>query len=311
MKKFLFKIALFSILLSLLIAIGLIMPTTPRASTALIFGSIKKDSLLVSTSYPRMIFVGGSSLSFGLNSQMIKDSLNVNPINTGLTAGLGLKYMLDNTLHYLKKGDIIILAPEYAHFVSKYNDCSETLLRMVMDVHREKFNLLNIQQMINLIPHVPKYVFTKFKPTEYFGFNRNSNEKDAAYRVTAFNQYGDTDAHWGMEKQKNIETVVALGELNRQIIAKIKEFEQNIEKKGATLYLSYPGFQDKSFYKSAEKISDIQEELEKNFKVLGNPVRYMMPDSLMFDTPYHLNKQGIDRRTKLLIEDIKDVIKIF
>jgi hypothetical protein len=29
-----------------------------------------------------------------------------------------------------------------------------------------------------------------------------------------------------------------------------------------------------------------------------------MPDSMMFNTPYHLLKTGVDYRTQLLIEDI-------
>ena len=53
----------------------------------------KKCQLLEDTPSPRIIFVGGSNLAFGLDSQRIKDSLNINVINYGLHAGIGLKYM--------------------------------------------------------------------------------------------------------------------------------------------------------------------------------------------------------------------------
>jgi hypothetical protein len=46
-----------------------------------------------------------------------------------------------------------------------------------------------------------------------------------------------------------------------------------------------------SFHKSEDIIAVIRSELEKNFKVLGTPERCRMPDSLMFDTSYHLNKK--------------------
>jgi hypothetical protein len=52
-------------------------------------------------------------------------------------------------------------------------------------------------------------------------------------------------------------------------------------------------------------IAVIRDELEKNFTVLGTPERYMMPDSLMFNSSYHPNKKGVDIRTSRLIEDIK------
>jgi len=35
----------------------------------------------------------------------------------------------------------------------------------------------------------------------------------------------------------------------------------------------------------------------------------MVPDSLLFDSPWHLNKQGVDLRTRLLIEDLKTTLK--
>lgn len=54
----------------------------------------KKCQLLEDTPSPRIIFVGGSNLAFGLDSQRIKDSLNINVINYGLHAGIGLKYMM-------------------------------------------------------------------------------------------------------------------------------------------------------------------------------------------------------------------------
>jgi hypothetical protein len=92
---------------------------------------------------------------------------------------------------------------------------------------------------------------------------------------------------------------------NREIIGKIKEFEKTVEQKGAKFYITYPSYMATSFEKSVDIIAVIRDELEKNFTVLGTPERYMMPDSLMFDTSYHLNKKGVDIRTFRLIEDIK------
>ena len=77
----------------------------------------KKCQLLEDTPSPRIIFVGGSNLAFGLDSQRIKDSLNINVINYGLHAGIGLKYMIDDISTYARKGDIIVFAPEYLSLI--------------------------------------------------------------------------------------------------------------------------------------------------------------------------------------------------
>jgi hypothetical protein len=292
MKKFLMQIAIFMLLVILILSLGLFLPATSRSKSESYF-IILKDSLLANVDSPRMIFIGGSNLSYGLNSQMIKDSLNVNPINMGITTDVGLiKYIFDKTAQYLKKGDIIIAPLEYHHFTFKYNHASFSLLNIVM-VDKEYREFLHVQQMVDLLFYLPKYSVSKLDPRNYFTSKRR-----------LFNQYGDDCSHWGMENRTFL-PYGRLDDFNPQIIEKIKDFEKIVEGKGATFYLAYPPYLAESFYKSEDIIATICAELEKNFKVLGTPERYMMPDSLMFNTSYHLNKKGADIRTARLIEDIK------
>jgi hypothetical protein len=302
MKKFLIKTAmfiLFSTLGLLVLSLGLFLPVTPQASKSYFYSSVLKDSLLANVDSPRMIFIGGSNLSFGLNSQMIKDSLNVNPINTGINANIGLKFMFDNTLQYVKRGDIIIAPLEYSHFTSEYESCGEALLRLIMDVNKNYLRLLNFRQMRALFFSVPQYSISKLKPQAYF-----NRDVDSPYSANYFNRYGDECAHWNMENRTFVPDD-RLNDFSQQIIEKIKDFEKIVEEKGAKFYLAYPSYIDESFKKSEDIIATVRTELEKNFKVLGTPERYMMSDSLMFDTSYHLNKKGVDIRTARLIEDIK------
>jgi hypothetical protein len=48
-------------------------------------------------------------------------------------------------------------------------------------------------------------------------------------------------------------------------------------------------------------------DLSNNLKIeiLNKPSDFVLPDSLFFDTVYHLNKKGREIRTKKLIEIIK------
>jgi hypothetical protein len=300
MNYFLHRVGRFIFPLTLFLFLGLFMPATPRASKSLLFAKLNKDDLLKYTEQPRIIFVGGSNLSLGLNSHMIKDSLKLNPINTAVNAYVGLKYMLDNVIQYVKDGDIIVLVPEYFHFYKDYHDSSEELLRTVTEVNPEKIKLLNFTQLINTIPLIPKYTLTKINPLEYVDTTVND-----VYSVNSYNQYGDTEAHWGKEKQDFIHYEIN-GKYNPSVMKAIKKFESEIIKKNGVLLISYPCYQDISYLKSLVQISKIEEEYYKNgFTVLGNSKRYMFPDSMMFDTPYHLTKEGVDLRTTLFIEDFK------
>lgn len=301
MKRFIQKIIVFTVPVIAVIVIGIFLPTTPRASKSLLMANIDKNSLLLETPSPRILFVGGSNLSFGLNSQMINDSLQLNPINTAIHASIGIKFMLDNTLDYVKKGDIVILAPEYSHFYRSLNTGSVELFRTVFDVNQKNIKHLNIFQIANIIPYLPKYSLTKFKPNEYF----NVKESDV-YSVNSFNQYGDTYTHWGMEQQEFPPAGTLNGEFNYEVIKFFEEISFVINEKGAKLLVIFPGFQETSFNNSEEQIKKVERELlNSNIEVIGTAERYKIPDSLMFNTPYHLNKKGVNYRTKLLIEDIK------
>ena len=303
MKRFLIKISLFSLLLLSVVIIGFVLPVTPRASKSLLYAKIKKDSLLINTTSPRIIFVGGSNLSFGINSAVIKDSLKLNPVNTGIHAAIGLEYMMDNTLQYIEEGDIIVLAPEYAHFYGRFLYGGEELLRIVANV--DFFQIFNLKenQLKNISKYLLKYSFSKFKPTEYFGFKESD-----IYSVNSFNQYGDVYTHWEMEQKEFPSYDEKTDGYNANAIKLIDDFRVKLEKKGATLFVTYPSLQASSYDKNIKQIKRVEKELmNNNFELLGTPERYRMQDTMMFNTPYHLLKKGVDFRTELLIEDIKKV----
>lgn len=301
MKIFIKKIILFLIPIAFLFSSGLFLPATPRASKSLLFANLAKDSLLENTPSPRMIFVGGSNLSFGLNSPMIKDSLSINPINTAVHASIGVKYMLENTLNYIQKGDIVILALEYTHFFQPYNQVSEELFRTIFDVNPDKKGMLSIGQKISMLGYLPKFSLTKLKPTEYFGFKESD-----VYSINSFNEFGDADAHWNLE-DRGYNPVKINGDINENILKEIKKFEALVNKKEAWLYITFPSLDEVSYENSKEKVLQVEKELkELNFILLGSAEGYIMPSNMMFNTHYHLNKKGVDYRTSLFITDFKE-----
>jgi hypothetical protein len=305
MRRFINKIAFFLLPAFIIFLLGLFGPTTPRAAMSLLMSSIQKNSLLQNTPSPRIIFVGGSNLSFGLNSQMIKESLNINPVNTGIHMSIGIKYMIDNTLEFVQKGDIIILVPEYSHFYSTINFGSEELMRTIFDVNLANIKHLNCYQIINILPYMPKYILTKFNPIEYI----NVNESDI-YSVNSFNKYGDTYTHWEMKQQDFAPYGTITGEFNYEVIEYFEKFNHAVKKKDGVLLVSFPCYQEESYNNSKNQIFKVEQELRNsNLTIIGSSERFKMADSLMFNTPYHLNKKGVDYRTKMIIEDIKKSMK--
>jgi hypothetical protein len=307
MIKFCLKTLIFAVVLTGIISVTIALPVTPIVKQSLLFSQIKKDSLLLNEESPRIIFVGGSNLSFGLNSQEIRDSLCLNPINTAVHAGIGLKYMIDNTFQYCKKGDIVVLIPEYYHFYRDYNGGSEELLRTLLEVKPSNIKLLNINQIVNSMPFLGKTIRSKLNILAYFNVKLDINN---AYSVNSFNKYGDAYVHWAKDSKlfspnEKIDTIA----YNPKVIELIKIMEEKLIQKGCILYVAFPAFQETSFNRSVDAIKIVEAEyIENNFLILGNAERYRMPDSLMFDTPYHCNKKGVDLRTRYIIEDLKLIL---
>ncbi|HKZ37841.1 MAG TPA: hypothetical protein VJ184_09335 [Chryseolinea sp.] len=302
MKAFISKVTSFLAVLLLLTVVGVLLPPTPRASTSHIFAKLKMDSLLKHVKSPRLILVGGSNLSLSINSQLLKDSSGLYPINTGISWDIGLLYMFDNTLKYVKEGDIVIASMEYNQFFNNVIFGGEDLVRTIFDVSPNEFFQLRFRQIFNIAPHIPYYAFSKFNPKEYL-FTRDPFE---IYDRNATNQYGDNCKHWNLASRK-VRPIEPLPlTLNEYALDILSRFESDIQHKGATLYLTFPALQQTSFELEKTKIKAIENELRRrDLFLIGTPERYVIPDTLIFDTPYHLTKTGVDLRTRLLIEDLK------
>ena len=94
------------------------------------------------------------------------------------------------------------------------------------------------------------------------------------------------------------------------MIEKIKEFEKEAKQKGASVYVSFPCFDEISYNMSKEKVLNVEKVLNAyNFQIMGNAEQNIMPREFMFNSTYHLSKEGVDRRTALFIEDYNQATK--
>lgn len=301
MKTFISHILLFFFILGVILTGALFLPSTPRASESLLFSAIRKDSLLQHAPSPRIIFIGGSNLSFGINSRQVYDSLKLFPINTGIQASLGLFYMLDHTLPYIKENDIVVLSSEYQQYFGHSAYGGEALLKTIFDLSLKEITYLSRKQWQNIIPYLPRYALSKFYPSEYYHY-RNLN----VYGVSAFNIYGDVYTHRDSLPQQFKPYPTETRPLNQDLIKRLEQFKNEVAGKRAQLFITFPGLQFSSYLNSRNQIKKLESVLHRQgFNILGTPEEYLMHDSLLFNTPYHLNRKGIDARTAILIGNLK------
>ena len=308
MKVFLIKIAQYTALIVLFFIVLLIMPYTPRFKKQLLFAKIDKDILLKTTKSPRIIFIGGSNLCFGFNSQVFADSLHLNPVNTAVHFGIGIVFMLDNTLKYVKKGDIIVIAEEYDQYFDDfgYGTLGDNIF--IASTVNNPIGFMNLRpiQLYYSAKYVPNLLFTKLQIRDYTDVERDKNNNNNVYLRSAFNKYGDAIGHYNQKNRPFVPRNSFGSKFNYQIMDVLKSFIDSAEKKGAVCYVSFPSLQYKTYLNCIHQINQVDNEFKHyHLKVLGNPKEFTFGDEYMFDNVYHLDKKGVDMRSRNLYLELK------
>lgn len=265
-----------------------------------------KIACLAKTVSPKMVFIGGSGCSHGINTRTIETHFKMPVVNMGLHGGMGLAYQLESIDEYIKAGDYVFIVPEYNNFSCCLG--SEETLDIVCDVCPDEKRKLDITQWKHLFFYMPAYGMSKIRrivKRKVF----HSGLGKAAKNGWKYNEYGDMTNSWfdvttklmKPAKKNNVDT------LTDDCFNRIKRFVDNHS--DANVYVMPAAFQDLSFENNREYIAAIAERLAKNgTPFVAKPERYKMRGNEHSDTPYHLNGKGISIRTKRLIEDIEKLV---
>jgi hypothetical protein len=319
MKTFLVKTTLFAFVIIAILCMALFWITNQTVSEDSQVGAIPdRHTILINTPSPKIVFVGGSNLSFGLDSSRIVEELRMPVVDTGINGGIGLRYMMNDVLPYVKKNDIVVLVPEYSNFYTPVYYGNIELVSILFDVFPQGKQFISIQQWLYLAPYMFRYAVDKIEhiPSNLINkFNPKPKPKTKTidvYHRYSFNKFGDAYIHWNKaseivscaNKSSGKETV------NASVLSEIKEFKNNLQKKDAKLIILPPAYQECSFNNQEYIINQIATQLnENNLAYLTSPLRYRFSDNLIYNTTYHLNKQGVDLRTGRVIEDLRMQIR--
>lgn len=303
MGKFLKRSVLFFLLLAGFFGLGLMIPPGYLSKENYHLGIQDKHTLLEKESeLQRLVIVGGSSVALGLYSPMLKEQLNVQPINTGINSAYGLKYCMADVKPFIREGDVVLLMPEYYNF---YGDVlnGDWALIYSLDAMPSNLSELDHKQARKALDLVPRYSVKKY--AALFKKWMGKEKVEPVYRLSGFNEYGDITSHWGREPIFSIAAKLD-GDFNPEAVSSISDFERFVEGKGARLFVSYPAFNQSSFDKNKEKLEKIDSLLRRNeLAILGEPSDFVFPDNLHFDSEYHLLEDGQRKRTTMAIEALK------
>jgi len=306
MLRFIIKISFLGLLVIMTAVPVFFIYSNPGAYYA---ANIDKINLLKKTVSPKIVFIGGSNLAFGLNSELIKNQLEMNVVNMGLHAGFGLRFMIDEIKPHLKKGDIVIMVPEYRQFGGDFADGDDTLVQLLYVNPGAVWNLSSARQIYNV---ATKYNF--FHKILYTTVKKTKIAPGLFYHRYGFNEYGDMVGHLNEKRigfnPENID--YPPDEISEETVKLMEDFHDFSKKRGVMLLMSYPNITEMEFKNAKEKIEIFSRKLEKkiDIRIINTQESQVYSDELFFDTPYHLHKTGRDLRSRRLINDIKKAISL-
>ncbi len=309
----------FNPIIALIIAAAIIIiplrDTYDRANSPSIYDNVfvaelghKYDRLCAITE-PKIAVVGGSSVAFGLDSELLSRYTGMEVVNFGLYATLGSKVMLDLSLNQMNPGDVVIFAPEPdAQTMSLFFGADSVW--QAIDVKRELYDVIAVENKEALLASFDKYLERKEEYDE-------KPDPSGVYNVKSFDEYGDicyprpyTTMAMGYDPN-------TLFGFEREIVSTdfidyFNDYCSILNERGVSVYFSFCPINDLALKEGvdSQQLRDYQRYLDEILlcPIISDIEDYIMDWGYFFDTNMHLNDAGVVARTNMLINDVRQAL---
>jgi hypothetical protein len=274
---------------------------------------------LESAADPRIIFVGGSGLAFGLDSEIIEKETRLNPVNMGVYAGFGIDYLAAQVSSRMHTGDTVVLIPEYDILTKDPSANGFLVLEAAQALPSTvRFSLSNTDSIAEIVRAFPAWLSTR--AVSLLGriaeplIGRSDTLYHRVYRASAFNAYGDNTAVQNESFRlpaSDISTSTAsilLTPLSTTTLDHIALFIDAAEARGVLVYISWPALPRSLERIAHENIERSDARLRERFgtRILGTQNDFIFDDSDFFDTVNHLTTNARTIRSQRLANLIRE-----
>lgn len=257
----------------------------------------------------KLIVLSGSSTMYGLNSRLLGEALEgkYEIVNYGTNANTQATFYLEAMSKYLTSGDIVICAPEWdIGDVNGSNVMHWKLFRgndQCYDIFRE----VDMSNYTNFFGAWQEHqTASKSKDLSFAAMAMSIKE----YQLdTILNEYGDILG----DRYEKIYTDSGKRDLDRYLINNERASNFNRAAKyvtsyGATMLFSFATkddlYIDPSWKTKADRFT-AHYASKLNCPVISNVGTYILDSNLMFNSQWHCNYAGANKRTYELLFDVK------
>lgn len=278
----------------------------PAMSRGSLMGSILiKQQLAENTPGARILVVGGSSVPYSIQCEMIQQQTGMPCIAMGATAYLGLEYYLSLLEDHLHQGDLVILAPE---IVMLQDQVSYSTTWMAVENDPGLLAAVPLSYWPGMVSGY--YTYSRQKLDLYRQKGAPTQSPQEQYEAFGFGPWGDIPGQResllesGYDKN-NILTLTG-DDLAPRVRRAIKDFAKKVQAAGARVVMTWAPFDELAYAGTADQLDALQAQLEQQtgLSYLGSLAESMLPGELFYDSNNHLTSQGAELRTQMLLEDL-------
>jgi len=303
-----------------------------------------KDFLLRHTNNPRLIIDSGSNSAYGINSLLLEKQLGLLTINIADNGSYPLREKIYRLDKFAKKGDIILLPIEWLHYFSTLNTPTIFFESLFSELHFY-YHEMPLLIKLDLITNTPfssvmrgaikKITEPALMENHYVTLNEytarfNQGDRgDYAKSIIAgknnellecndyiFSQYLNSDAvtFYG---QRHLLSILSEKFKKRGFVIS-KEFKNNVQllkklqQRGVHIIFTWPVVVGENCYQGeygllfSAFLTDIKSYLNQNgMLIVGEPWQSQFSNSYFFNSYYHVIPAGRDKRTQILIAELK------
>ncbi len=324
MKQFLFRVSIF-LAIQCVIALVLLTNFLSQSKLGYLASFQDKLALLASHDQPSLIFLGGSNVAFGIDSQKLSQQTGYPVINAGLHSALGLDFYLAMADAYACQGDLVVVTPEWDLLSGNFQPNSAQLQQLLRESpvawrlflanqRLESTTFLDqfgLQEIAYAIQHG-----TIFRSSAAHSEMMNVARTPGVYSRLNFDEHGDFVGHHGLGTIQDIESLPCRLKFNRskylQAAAKINELADRLRSRGASVVFAYAPLPECFNNEHEFELQQAHQFLTENLRVpvLHHPNDTSFPTDCFYDTIYHLNESGKTARTDLVASSLNKILPL-
>lgn len=254
----------------------------------------------------RIILVGGSNLSFGINSAMIQEHFpDYTVVNMGVSIHYGILTQFDIIRANAREGDIIIFCPEYGHIVYTATAPVTITNWQYLESNYDILQDIDLRNNYYLLNQYVNYLSTKISYIPNKKYDENY-----VYSRAGMNSYGDLITHRDPLMRYSFE-VPDISLLTTDGMNRYNELFRALTEQGALCCFTFPAnpagdvaadTMDAQLEPFFSKLSQLLDS--RYVTIISRMSDCFIPGFVFYDSPYHMTLEGADIRTERLISDL-------